>query len=555
MRSERGEFFSRRRAGIARAGALCLALLCLASCGRRETPAEKAAEDGVLILGNGADPASLDPSLATGTCEAKILNGLFEGLVCADQKDLSILPAAAESWEIFDGGLGYRFKIDPRAKWSDGSRVSAKDFEFAWKRTLSPELGSEYASLLFPIKNARAYNSGKEKNPDKVGVRAIGDGILSVRLEKPTPYFLSLLYHCAYFPLPRRTLAKFGAERSRGGVWTKPGNMVCNGAFKLEKWSINDRVVISRNPEYRAGEKIFLNKIVFLPVSNINTEDRAFRAGQMHITESVAPSRLAEIRALAPETLRSDRWIGVYYYAVNTSRPPLDNPDVRRALAMSIDRRAIIDSFLKAGQPPALSLVPGGCGGYELPDSAKMRENVAEARRLLAKAGYPGGKNFPAITITYNTSEQHKPIAEAVQQMWRKNLGVRAELLNLSWPAYLDARRRGDFDIARASWIGDYAAPESFLEIFRSDSGLNHSGFSDKSFDEKLGKARSAKSEKERFEILAEAEAELLQNAPIIPIYFYSRVFRISPLVKGWHANILDYRNYAGVKLEKRGGE
>ena len=526
--------------------------LFLCACGQRETPAEKFAQEDCLVLGNGSDPATLDPSLATGTTEYKILNSLFEGLVTANTATLKIEPAVARTWEISDDGLKYTFKIDPKSKWSDGKQVSAKDFEFAWKRILSPQLGAEYASMLFVIKNAKDYNTGILKDSNKVGVRAIDNFTLEVELEKPTPYFLSLLYHFAYFPLPQHILKKFNADTTRDAQWTKPQNMVSNGAFTLKKWSINDRIEVVKNQKYRAIDKIFLNKIIFLPIQNINTEDRAFRAEQLHITESIAPSRLDNIRNTALQTLRQDKWIGVYYYQINSSRPPLDNPKVRKALSMTINRQAIINSFLKAGQPPAFALIPEGCGAYKTKESAKITEDINLAKKLLSEAGYPNGKNFPTIRITYNTSEQHKPIAEAIQQMWKEHLGINAELFNLSWPAFLSARRTKDFDIARASWIGDYASPETFLEIFQSQSGLNHSGYANKLFDENFELARASKTDEMRFKHLADAEAQLLDDLPIIPIYFYSKVFRISPLVEGWHSNILDYRNYHNVKLRKR---
>lgn len=531
--------------------AAALSILCTA-CAPRKTPSETAAENGALLIGNAADPSGLDPSLTTGSGEYKILCGLFEGLVRADTKTLAAQPAAAKSWSVSDDGLKYVFEMDENAKWSDGSRVSAKDFEYAWKRILNPALGAEYASMLFVVKNAQNYNAGKI-SADEVGVRAIGEDILEVRLERPVPYFTSMLYHNAFFPLPRKTLEKFGATTRRDTRWTRPQNMVCNGPFVLEKWSINDRVALRRNPHFRAKERIHLNRVEFLPISNINTEDRAFRAGQLHITDSVAPSRLPQALKTAPETVRRDKWLGVYYYLVNTKNPPLDDPRVRRALAMSIDRRAIVDTFLKAGQDAALSFVPDGCDSYLLPKGKKLSENVAAARRLLSEAGYPDGKNFPTIRITYNTSEQHKPIAEAVQQMWRKNLGINVELYNLSWPAYLSARRNGEFDIARASWVGDYAAPENFLDIFLSTSGLNHSGYKNPAYDAKIERARTAKTAAERLGLLAEAEALLLSETPIIPIYFYSKVYRISPLVKGWHANLLDHHNYLDVRLEPSG--
>lgn len=523
---------------------------CLISCGKPETPANRAARDGILLIGNAADPATLDPSLATGFGESKILAGLFEGLVGLNTKTLATVPAAAESWEIRDGGKTYVFKIDPKSKWSDGSKVCADDFVFAWRRALSPQIGGEYASLMYPIKNARAFHSGELADAGKLGVRAQSPDTLVVELERPQPDFLKRLHMPAFYPLHRPTLEKFGADKARKSEWTRPENMVCNGAFTLAKWSINDRVSLRRNPHFRASEKLLLNGVDFLPISNINTEDRAFRSGQLHITESVAPARIAYTKKHFPQSLRSDPWLGVYYYLVNTTRPPLDNPLVRRALSMAIDRRAIIDGFLKGGQSPALSFVPPYCGEYTLPDESKIREDAAKARELLAKAGYPDGRGIGEITITYNTSEQHKPIAEAVANMWRKNLGLDVKLYNLSWPAYLAARRGGDFFVARSSWVADYAAAENFLQNFVSNSGLNHSGFADEKFDALLDNAAKSPSAEQSAKNLEKAEERLLEMSPMIPVYFYTRSFLISPLVRGWDANALDYHNFLGVSLD-----
>ena len=506
---------------------------------QRETPAEKGAREGILLMGNGADPASLDPSFATGFSESKILNALFEGLLGADSKTLKPTPAAAKSWEVSDDGKTYRFKIDEKARWSDGEKLKSSDFAFAWKRILNPKLGAEYSSLLFPIKNAREVNLGKV-SPDKLGVKTPSDDILEVELEYPTPNFPNMLSHFAFFPLPEHVLKKFGAQSVRDALWTRPQNMVSNGAFVLSEWRINDVVSVKKNPNFRASDKIFLNEIRFYPISNVNTEDMAFRAGQLHITESVAPARLESTRKKFPDALRNEDWLGCYYYIANTRRPPLDDPRVRRALWLAIDRKKIAENFLRGGQKPAYSFVPDGIPGYSLDDSLKLKENANEARKLL-------GKLRPKIKITYNTSEQHKPIAEAIQNMWRENLGIEAELYNLSWPAYLSARATGDFDIARASWVADFASPESFLDIFKSDSALNHGLYSNEKFDSLLRQA--ARDPKNRMKLLSEAEALLISDAPIIPIYFYKRLCLVSPLVEGWFSNPLDYHNYIGVRM------
>ena len=523
----------------------------LASCEKNRTPVEEAIDKGILLIGNSADPESLDPSLATGFSESRIINALFEGLVGADTTTLAPKPAVAKSWKISKDRRTYTFFLDERAKWSDGSPLTADDFVFAWLRSLNPNISAEYSTMLYRIKNAERIAKTEEKDLSKFGAKAIDAHTLEIELEKPCPYFLSLLYHNIYFPLPRKTLEKFGADKFPNAIWTKPENIVSNGAFVLKKWSINDKVCVRRNPHYREPELIKLNGIDFYPISNINTEDRAFRAGQLHLTDSICPHRIKDILAKTPQNFRSDKWLGVYYYIFNTAKKPFDDPRVRRALTLAIDRNTIIDNFLKAKQQPAYSFIPKGCGGISEPRNIPKKQDIELAKKLLAQAGFPNGEGFPTIKITYNVSEQHKPIAEAIQQMWKNNLNINAELYNLSWPAYLAARRAKDFDVARASWIGDFAEPETFLEMFSSDSGLNHSSWKNPDFDNLLKSAENAITKQHRLSTLRQAEELMLENAPVMPIYFFSKVYQILPCVKNWNANLLDYHDYKGVYLQK----
>lgn len=528
----------------------CAAWACInaSGCSKHQTPAEIAAAKKILLIGNAADPEGLDPALTTGLAEFKILSALFEGLVTADSDTLEIKPAAAKSWKIEEGGTLYTFKLDPKSKWSNGDKVTAQDFVFAWRRALNPAIAAEYATMLYPVKNAQPIHQGKA-DPSTLGAKALDDETLQVKLERPTSYFLSLLYHNVYFPLHKPTLEKFNAANSRNAEWTRAKNIVSNGAFTLEKWNINDKVSLKKNQNFRAAEKIKLNGIKFFPISNINTEDRAFRAGQLHITESIAPMRLKSIKRDMPQCLKNSPMFGTYYYVFNTRRAPLDNALVRRALSMAIDRNAIIENFLRGGQAAAYSFIPKNCGKYSS-KKAEIKEDVEEAKKLLAQAGYPDGKDFPVLKLTYNTSEQHKPIAEAIQQMWKENLGIDVELYNLSWPAYLDARKRRDFDIARASWVADFDAPENFLENFSSDCGLNHSGFSDKQFDKHLRAAKTQESQSGNIKEIEAAEMRLMKESPLMPIYFYSRINLVSPKVSNWYTNPLDYHNWQEVDLK-----
>jgi len=502
------------------------------SCSEKIPDTLKYAQKGILLIGNSADPATLDCSLTTGLSEYKILCALFEGLVSADEKTLAIVPAVAESWEVSEDFLVYTFYLRD-AHWSNGAAVTANDFAFAWKRILNPALGAQYAQMLYPIKNAKAYNLGEIKDSSALGIEVISDKILIVTLEKQCDDFLSLLYHSAYFPLNEKLLENFDEKLSRSARWTKPENIVTNGAFTLKEWSINEKIVLEKNPKYWDAENVKLNGIIFFPISNLNTEDRAFFANQLHITENISPARLAKEEVSPSGNLRSENLYGTYYYLFNVNKKPFDNPLVRQAFSLAIERSEIINSSLKGNQVSAYSLVP---------DSniveKKEAENIELARELLAQAGYPNGKGFPNIQLMYNTSEQHKPIAESVQEMWRKNLGVEISLHNLSWPAYLEERRNGGFELIRASWIADYYSPESFLSIFLSNSALNAGKYYSLVFDEYVENGN-----------FREAEKKLHEDSALIPIYFYKRIFLQSKYVKNWNSNLLDYHNYKSVEL------
>ena len=523
----------------------CALFLCACA---RVSPADKGAASQTLIVGNSADPSSLDPTLVSGLPEFKILRALFEGLVTADSKTLEPLPAAASSWE--KSGKTYTFKIRENANWSDGEPLKSTDFAFAFKRMLNPLLAAEYAGFLTPIKNAEKIRSGL-LGADSLGVKTPDLKTLVIELEYDCPHFLNLLCYSPFFPLPEHALKKFNAQSRRDAVWMRPENAVSNGPFVLKEYKINEKIRVEKNPSYWDSRNVKLRAVEFLPISNIYTEDRAFRAGQLHITDSVAPARLGNPAGIPPRSLRISDFLGVYYYTFNMKRPPLDNPKVREALAIAIPRGAIIENFLKGGQRPAYSFVPESVS-KTYKSSAKIPRDLSLARKLLAEAGYPNGKGFPKIRITYNTSEQHKPIAEAVQAAWKKELGIKCELYNLSWPAYNAARKSGDFDITRSSWIADYLSPETFLSIFLSKSRQNYCGFKSESFDRLMDEAKSSP---EAEKLYIEAEALVVKACAVAPIYFYTRARLVDPRVKNWNENPLDYPDYKPVYLSEKGGE
>lgn len=531
-----------------------LALLALTACGPRETPVERANRDGILLKGNGGEPASLDPHLVSGVIEMNLITALLEGLVRPHPATLEPMPAVAESWEVSEDGRVYTFHLRPEATWSNGDPVTAEDFVFSYQRMLSPRLGADYASLLYPLKNAEAYHRGELTDFGEVGVKALDPGTLEITLESPTPYFLSLLTHIAWFPLHPPTILTHGEIDQRGTRWARPGTYVGNGPFTLSKWSVHEVVETVKNPNYWDADQVRLNGVNFYPIDNLNTEERAYRAGQLHLTDTLPLPKVPLYREERPDDLYLAPKLGVYYYLLNTARPPLDNPLVRRALTLAIDRDAIAEHILRAGQLPARHFTPPNTAGYTARDGfgSDHEANIAEARRLLAEAGYPDGEGLRPLEILYNTSESHKTIAETIQRMWLDQLGVRAELINQDWKVYLQSRREGDFDVARASWIGDYLDPNTFLDLMAGWNGNNHSGWANPAYDALIAEAARTAEPTARYVILREAEDLLLADMPVIPIYFYVSAYLRNPAVHGWYPNLLEYHPYQDVWLEAK---
>ena len=527
---------------------LLLTLPFQTSCTKRITPVAKANKEQILLLGNSTEPESLDPHLTTGLPEYKILIALFEGLTQPHPKTLEPLPGTAESWEISQNGLVYTFFLRPNARWSNGDPVTAHDFVFSYKRILSPNLGSSYEEMFSLIQNASAYNKGQIKDFSKVGIKALDDHTLQITLEHPSEHFLTLLFHHAYFPVHPPTILAHGDIDTRSTNWAHPGHHVGNGPFQLSEWNLYDFLGVKKNPYYWDAENVQLQGIRFYPLQERNTEERAFRAGQIHITDSVPVTKIETYIDAKSPSLRMDPWLGTYYYLINVHTSPLNDPRIRQALNLAIDRQAIVENVTRGGQLPAFGMVPPNTSSYFTKDL--LRENIPLAQRLLAEAGYPGGKGFPTLEILYNSAQDHRILAETIQHMWKKNLGITIELINQSWPVFLARRQQQDFQIARGGWIGDYYDPEAFLSLWISHSGNNHTGWTNPEFDSLLEAANYAPTIKERYRIFQKAEALLLKELPFIPIYYYTRIYLINPCVQGWEPNLLDIHPYQKVTLQ-----
>ncbi len=527
--------------------ALLCTLCLLCGCDTRQTNVERGNAAGELYIGIGTEPSGLDPHLITGLTELYVTLAFFEGLVSYDSATMEIVPGVAERWERSSDGLRYTFYFDPEARWSNGEPVTAQDFLFSFERILTPALGAPYAYMLYVVRGAEAYHKGELTDFSKVGCHAPDARTLVIELNNPTPYFLSLLTHYTWWPVHPPTILRHGSMTDRISKWTKPGNFVGNGPFTLERWRVNSGIFAKKNPLYRDPGSVALNGIHFLPIQ-MDAEERAFRAGHLHMTSTVLPHRIDWYRRNMPERLRFDTALGVYYYMLNTERKGLDDPRVRKALAYSIDREAITEHVLKAGQKPAYHFTPPDTGGNYTAE-ARMIYDPQRARELLAEAGYPGGEDFPTFEILYNTSEAHRSIAVAIQQMWKEELGIDVSLYNQEWKVYLSTRQAGEFDILRAAWFGDYDDPNTFLSLGETDNGNNHTNWSHPEYDALIEQARIEQNPEQRLDLFQQAEAILLDEAPVIPIYFYVTSLLIHPSVKGWHPNILDYHPYQDVSL------
>jgi oligopeptide transport system substrate-binding protein len=528
---------------------LTLILLLLVGCGTSENNVSNGNRDNILHWGNGTEPQSLDPQIATGVPEHHIITAVMEGLVLKDRKTLEPIPGIAEPWTISDDGTIYTFKLRKNAKWSNGDPHIAQDYVWSWWRAMQPALGNLYVYMLFPIKNAKKYYEGEIKDFSDVGVKALDNHTLEVTLTNATPYFLQLLDHYSTFPVHQATIEKFGTADQRGTRWTYEGNLVGNGAFTLADWKINRRIVVEKNPLYWNAKNVRLHKIIFYPTENVTTEERMFRAGQLHVTNDIPADKISVYQTKSDSSLRLAPYLGVYFYRININQPHLADKRVRRALAMSIDRDQLTKNIVKAGETPAYAITPPGTIGYQPP--RQFNFDPEAARQLLAEAGYLNGEGFPTTEILYNTNEAHRKIAVAIQQMWKEHLNIDIQLLNQEWKVYLASESAGQYQISRAGWIGDYVDPNNFLDLFLCGGGNNRTGWCNEEFDRLiLEVAPKAKTHEERLAIFTQAENILLGDMPMLPIYIYASKRLIHPSVKNYDSNLLDQPSYKDIYLE-----
>ncbi len=514
------------------------AILLLAGCG----PATRQAD---LVVLNGPEPESLDPAIITGQPEMRIVLSLFEGLTARDP-DGKIVPGVAERWEVSRDGKRYRFHLRADARWSNGERVTAQDFVASWRRTLAPETASEYAYQLFYVRGAEAFNAGREKDFARVGVVARDARTLEVELANPTPFFLDL---CAF---PTLMPVHLPSVERDGDDWIKPGRLVSNGAFLLAEWRVNHRIRLRANPHYWDRAHVALRTVDLLPSSQANTAFSLYHSGEadLILDKGLIPSMLLGA-VKGRKDFHSAPFLGTSFYRFNVTRRPFDDARVRRAFAMAVDKRRLVEKVTRAGETIADSLVPPGLSGYVSPKG--LGYDPAAARALLTAAGYPGGRGFPRVTLLFNTSEQNTAVATEIQDMLAKELGVHVQLLQQEWKVYLNSMSALDYDFCRASWVGDYADPNTFLDMFVTGGGNNRTGWSHQGYDALIRAAAREADPEKRMRIFQQAETILCrEELPILPLHYFVGVQFYDPdRITGFRANVLDEHPLKYVRVTR----
>jgi oligopeptide transport system substrate-binding protein len=508
---------------------------------------QELADVQVLRKGNGAEPESLDPHHVESVTGSNIMRDLFEGLTL-EAPDGSIVPGTAERWEVSADGRMYTFYIRPAARWSNGEALTARDFEFGLRRSCDPATLNEYSSILYPIDNAEAVITGKLP-PEALGVRAIDDRRLEIRLSGPTPYFLGLLTHATAYPVHRASVERFGEGHAR------PGKLVSNGAYRLADWVVQSHVKLLRNPYYWDDARTTINEVWYYPIENDDAEISRYRADELDWTESVPSRQVKFLRERLPNELIISPYLGSYYFGFNNTRPPFkDNRKLRLALALAVDREIITSRVTGAGEIPAYGWVPP-VDNYtgqrpEWADWTQEQRN-SEAQRLYREAGYSEDKPL-TVDVHYNTDQNHKRIAGALAAMWKQTLGVRARLLNQEWKVFLETRKRKEFtQVFRSGWIGDYNDAYTFAQLMHSQNGQNDPGYASPAYDALLEQAAAEVDLVRRAALLEAAERQLLDDVPLIPIYFYVSKRLVKPWVAGYTPNIMDHHHSKDVRILK----
>ncbi len=503
-------------------------------------PEPVAAEPVVFTIVNGAEPESLDPHLIQGVPEHRIYESLFEGLYAYDPETADAVPGLAESYEVSDDGLVYTFTLRD-AVWSDGVAITADTVVASWLRELNPETAAPYA--WFPsmfVAGAGEYNSGAA-GPEAVKIAALDEKTFQIELIGPLPYVLGALPHYSFAVVPMHAIEKYG------DAWTSPENFVGNGPYILNEWKPQQHISVTPNELYWDAEAVQLDEVIYYAIDNNNTGYNMFLNGEVDWMTTVPNDQIEA--AKMRDDYKDNPQLATYYYVFQVEKAPFDDVNVRKAFSLSVDREALVDQVLRSGQIPAVGIVPE-MTGYE--GLGYPEQDIDAARELLADAGYPNGVGFPETTLLYNTSEGHKKIAEFLQQEWEQNLNVTIKLENQEWKTYLSNRNQGNFQFARAGWVGDYQDPNTFLDMFITGAGMNGGQYSNDDYDQLINKAARMTPGPERFATLLEAEDLFInEDCASMPLYYYVTLNMIdTDKWGGWHTNTMDYHPTKDIYLK-----
>lgn len=515
---------------------ICLAL-ALAACGRVRDRAD-------LVFINGAEPESFDPAVVTDQVGMRISSALFEGLCRIDEAGVPG-PGMAERWTVTEDKKHYTFHLRANAQWSNGDPVTAHDFVRSWQRVLDPSFGADYASQLYVIVNAAAYNEGKLTDFTQVGVTAVDDQTLTVTLENPTPYFIDLCAFATLAPVHLPTIEK------HGGAWLKPHNIVCNGSYLLEAWRLDDHLRLRKNPRYWDAANVAMATIEVLPIAEPNTAINYFLTGEADLImdKGMVPTSLTATLKTKP-WFHTGPFLGSYFTRFNVTAAPFDNAKVRQAFTHAIDRKRITEKITQLGEIPAWSLTPPGAGTHGYTPPPGLDFDPAKARALLAEAGYPGGKGLPRIEYLYFPKTVETNIAVELQSMWKEHLGVPVQIVKQEWKIYLASMKGLQYQMCRSSWVGDYNDPNTFLEMFTSASGNNRTGWKSPEYDRLLATAATQADPLQRNTTLGQAEQLLIStDTAILPIYYYVGVqFYHADRLTGVRPNLIDDHPFRCMK-------
>lgn len=496
----------------------------------------------VFRFDNSAEPQSLDPQIVTTVDATTTVMQIFEGLVMPAPKEMKVVPGIAEKWEISPDGKIYTFHLRKDAKWSDGKPVTAYDFEYAWERALNPKTGSQQAMRLQYVKNGKDYLAGKIKDPKLLGFKAVDPLTFRVELAAPFPPFLELASMPTLYPARKDVIEKFGDG------WVRPEHIVSNGAFLLKEWKPFEKIILVKNPGYWDVKNVFLDQILVYPVEDSETGLKRYSSGEMDFIDGLPMVKIPTL--MKHPDFRSIPLFGLAFYVFNTKNPTLKDPRVRKALSLAIDRNTLVKDVLRTGELPATGYLPPGIPGYRY--SKLVDYNPAQAKKLLAEAGYPDGKGFPSLTITYNTMERHKMVAETIQQMWKKNLGIEIKMVNQEWKVHVASVHNHNFEIARYGGIGEYVYPPTFFyDLVTANVSANTSQWSNAEFD-KLEKESDVEPNLEkRLRMYEQMEKIAMNEMPEMPL-FYSALYTLTkPHIQGLYLKPTQVYVFKYIRFKK----